>query len=171
MNTPIILRFSGSTDAVKPGQPDLAGPHGQVLEQHGGQAATVVGVVDEEGHLGLGPVAPPVVAGHADQLVAAERHEGHAVDVVDVGHPLDVALGEARARAEVPEVDALRRLAAVEVEDPRAVVGTDRAHVGGGAVGQHDVGLEAGRVAVGRIGRRSLATLPAAPCRRRPTGA
>ena len=79
------------------GEAHLPGPRRQVLEQHGGEAAAVVGVVDEEGHLGLGPVPPAVVAGHADQLVAAQRDEREAVDVVDVGEALEVALARAGA--------------------------------------------------------------------------
>ena len=147
VNTPIIRRLSGSTDAVNPLQPHLPGPRREVLEQHRGEPAAVVGVVDEEGHLGLGPVAPAVVAGHTDELVASQRDEGEAVDVVDVGEVLEVALGEARPRAEVAEVDALGRLPVVEGREPRPVVGTDRPHVGGRAVGQHDIGLEGRRVA------------------------
>ena len=79
VNTPIMRRLSGSTDAVNPLQAHLPRPRREVLEQHGGQAAAVVGVVDEERHLRLGPVAPAVVARHADELVAAERDEGEAV--------------------------------------------------------------------------------------------
>ena len=150
-------RLSGSTDAVNPRQAHLPRPRREVLEQHGGQPATVVGVVDEERHLGLGPVPPAVVAGDPDELVAAQRDEGEAVDVVDVGEALEVALGEPRARAEVAEVDALGRLPLVEGREPRPVVGTDRSHVGGGAVGQHDVGLEGRRVA--RLGA-APATVP-----------
>ena len=40
-----------------------------------------------------------------------------------------------------------RRLAFVEGREPRPVVGTDRSHVGGGAVGQHHVGLEGDGIA------------------------
>ncbi len=108
VNTPIILPVRRQHGGREPGEADLPGPHREVLQQHRGQPAPVVGVVDEEGHLGLGAVAPPVVAGHAEQLVAPHGHERHAVDVVDVGHPLDVALAQAGPGAEVPEVDALR---------------------------------------------------------------
>ena len=159
VKTPIILRFSGSTDAVKPGEAHLAGPHGQVLEQDGGEPPAVVGVVDEEGHLGLGPVTPAVVAGDTDQLVAAERHQGHAVDVVDGGEPLHVPVRQPGPRAEVPVVDALRRLARVEGEEPARVVGPDGADVRGGPVGEHDVRLEGDRVAV----RDAAAVTPPPP--------
>ena len=71
VKTPIIFRLSGSTEAVKAGEPHLPGPRRQVLEQHRGETAPVVGVVHEEGHLGLGAVPPAVVAGHPDQLVGA----------------------------------------------------------------------------------------------------
>ena len=164
VKTPIILRFSGSTDAVKPGEADVAGPHGEVLQEHGGQAAPVVGVVDEEGHLRLGAVPPAVVAGHADELVAPDADERHPVDVVDADHAIELALGQPGPWAEVPVVDALRRLAAVERGDAGPVVRSDRPHVGGGAVGEDDIGLEVRR---GSPPAARAATHPRpGPCRR-----
>src|SRR5690606_38174979 len=74
------------------------------------------------------------------------RDQRHAVRVVHVGEPLDVLVGQAGPGAEVPEVDALGRLASVEGEQPLGVVGPDGAHVRGGAVGEDHVGLVAGRV-------------------------
>jgi hypothetical protein len=117
----------------------------------GGQAPAPVLVVDEERHLGLGPGRPPVVAGHADELVVAEGHERHAVHVVDVGEVLDVGVRQLGPGREVAEVDALGRLAPVEVDDAGPVVGPDRPEVHGRAVGQHDVALPAAGV-----GRRDL---------------
>ncbi len=75
VKTPIILRFSGQDRGGEPRQAHLASAHREVLEQHRGQPPAVVGVVDEEGHLGLGAVPPPVVARDADELVrrAARR--------------------------------------------------------------------------------------------------
>ncbi len=106
-------------------EPDLAGPDREVLEQQCGDPPAVMLVIDEEGDLGLGPVLPAVVASDADELVVAERDQRHAVDVVDIGQMLDISCAQLRARAEVPEVDALRRLPAVEGDQPGAVVGPD----------------------------------------------
>ena len=60
--------------------------------------------------------------------VVEQGDERHAVDVVDVGEVADLVVAEARVGREVAEVDALRRLAGVEVDDARAVVGPDRPH-------------------------------------------
>jgi hypothetical protein len=139
VNTPSILRFWGSTDAVNPEIPALAGRRRQVLEQDRGHAATVVVVVDEERHLGIAAAPVAVVAGHAHQLVADEADERHAVGVVDVGEALEVASREAWPRREVAEVDALGRLALVEAHDALGVVGADGPHGHGAAVGQHDL--------------------------------
>ena len=134
--------------AVNDADAGPAGRLGQVLEQDGGHAPAAVGVVDEERHLGLGPQRPAVVAGDADHHVVAQGDERHAVDVVDVGEVADLVVGQPRMGREVAEVDALGRLPLVEVDDAGAVVGTDRPDAHGAAVGQHDVGVPLGRVAV-----------------------
>ena len=72
-NTPSMGRLSGSTSAVNRREAVAAGDGGEVLEQERGDAAAVVGVVDGEGHLGLVPPGPAVVAGHRDQVVAEDR--------------------------------------------------------------------------------------------------
>ena len=109
---PDHLPVVGQHRRGEPAEAHLPCPRREVLEEQRGQAAAVVGVVDEERHLRLGPVPPAVVARHADELVAAERDEREPVDVVDVGQALEVALREPRPRAEVPEVDALAATAA-----------------------------------------------------------
>ncbi len=87
--------------------PDLAGAGGEVLEQHGRQAAAVVDVVGGERDLRVRPARPPLVAGGADDVVSDDGHEPHTVDVVDRHHPLDLARRQVRHGAEEPEVDAL----------------------------------------------------------------
>jgi hypothetical protein len=128
------LAVLGQHRCREPGDADLASADREVLEQHRGKAPAVVGVVHEERHLGLGQVPPPVVPGDADHLVAPESDEGHAVLEVDGGEPLDLLVRQARPGAEVAVVDALRGLAGVERHQPLRVVGSDRAHVGGGPI-------------------------------------
>jgi hypothetical protein len=140
---PPVLREHGRREGA---QADRARSRREVLEEEGGETAAVMGVVHEEGNLGFGPVPPAVVARHADEVVAALRHEGEPVRVVDGGEPLEVALGEARARAEVPEVDALGGLPFVERRQPAGVVGSYGSHLDGGPVGQHDIRLEGERI-------------------------
>jgi len=140
------LAVLGQHRGGEPRDARLAGRLGQVLEQHGGHAAAVVLVVDEEGHLGVAARPVAVVAGHADQVVADQPDERHAIDVVDVGEALHVALGEPGPRREEAEVDALRRLALVEGHDALGVVGADGTHGHGAAVGEHHLGLPPLRV-------------------------
>ena len=132
------------------GDARLPGRDGQVLEEDRGDPPAVVGVVDEERHLGVAAGPVTVVAGDADQLVADDPDERHAIDVVDVGEPLQVAGRQAGSGREEPEVDALGRLALVEPLDERAVVGSHGPDVHGAAVGERDVGLPPRRVR-GRI--------------------
>ena len=140
-----VRRQHGGREGADPRPP---GRDGQVLEQHGGDAPSVVGVVDEERHLGLGAQRPAVVAGHADHDVVAQGDERHAVDVVDVDQVTDLVVAEVGVRGEVAEVDALGRLPGVEVADAGGVVGPDGPDPGGAAVGQDHVGVPLGRVAV-----------------------
>ena len=74
----------------EPGDAALAGRLGQVLQQQLRDAAALVGVLDQEGH--LGPVVLGAVeAADADHLVAEGEDERDPVDVVHLGEPLDVA--------------------------------------------------------------------------------
>ena len=67
-----------------------AGVHGEVLEQVASDTEPLVGVLDEERHLGdlagVGRVfVDHVVPADGDHLVADECDQRHAVVVVDVG--------------------------------------------------------------------------------------
>src|SRR5205085_10521104 len=53
-------------------------------------------------------------------IFAPQGHQGHPVDVVEVREVLDVVVAQPGSRAEVAVVDALGRLAAVEVQDAGA---------------------------------------------------
>ncbi len=123
------------------GDPHLAGRSREVLEQDRAQAAALVLVVDEERHLGIGTSWHPVVASDPDELVTEQRDEREPVVTVDVGQVLDFGSTEPRPGAEEPEVDRLRRLAAVEGDESFAIVGADRADVHRPAVRRHHVGV------------------------------
>jgi hypothetical protein len=114
---------------------------GEVLEQDRRQPSPVVGVIDEEGHLGLVGLPEAVVAADADQVVIEQGDERHPLVQVDVGEVPDLRRRQRRASAEEPEVDRLGRLPAVERHQTVGVVGGDRPHVHGPAVGGRDIGL------------------------------
>ena len=78
-------------------------------------APPLLGVVDDERHLGLGAVARvAVIARDRDHLVAELGDERHAVVVVDLGEAFDLARRQHRVGREEPEVDRLLRQAAVQ---------------------------------------------------------
>lgn len=82
--------------------PALAGDGRDVFEQGGGHAPALVGVLHEEGDLGLvgggrGGAAgrvDPVVADGGDELAAHRDGQAHPVDVVVMGEAVDVLGGE-----------------------------------------------------------------------------
>jgi len=79
--------------------PDPVPPrHGrQVLEEEGGNAAALVGIVDDEGDLGLVGPRRSVVADHGEDLVVLGGHEGGPVGAVDLNAAIDTCL-EAASR-------------------------------------------------------------------------
>ena len=86
----------------EPGDATLARGLREVLEQELGDPAALVGVLDEEGDLGLARarvVVEPVPAADADHLAAQGEDQRDAVDVVDLGEALDVAAAQPRVRA------------------------------------------------------------------------
>ncbi len=131
-----------------------------VLEEGGGHAAPLVGVLDEEGDLGLvgggargqAPGVDPVVADGGDELAGDRRREAHPVDVVVVGEAVHVPVGEARVGREEAVVLGLVRHLLVEADQALGVGGRDGADLRDAAVAQHDVGFPVGRVRV--LGRR-----------------
>ena len=133
-------------------QPALARGRGEVLEQDRPETAALVVVAHDERDLGRGGLREPDVAPDGDDLAAEPEHEGDSVVVVDLHEVLEVALGDVRIGAEVPEVARPVRQLGVERHHRVGVVRRDRAQVRGRAVGRDDVGLP-GR-GVGRVGHR-----------------
>ena len=132
--------LSGSTSATNRSTPRSRPAWDEVLEQQLPDAAALVLVLDQERDLGL---ARPdhVVAADRDDPALQGQHERDPVDVVDVGEPVDVALGEPRHRREEPVVLRLVGDPGVELDEDLAVLGTDRPDVRGPPVAEQDVGL------------------------------
>lgn len=134
----------------------LAGDGGDVLQEGGGDAASLVGVLDEEGDLGLvgrcgggcsaGP--DPVVAYGGDELAADGGRESHPVHKVVVREAVDVLGGQARVRREEAVVLRLVGNLLVEADQALGVVNGDGADARGAAVAQHHVGFPVGGVLV-----------------------
>src|SRR5581483_765838 len=110
---------------VELGDAGLPGGGRQPLQQDGADAPAVVVVVDQEGHFGVGPALPPLVAGDADDLVAQLRHQRHPQPVVQRGQVFQFGVGQVGVGGEVAQVDALGRQALVEAGQGRPVVGPD----------------------------------------------
>ncbi len=85
----------------EPPDPAFAGDRRDVFEQRRGDAAALVGVLDEEGDLGLvggggggaAPVVDTVVADGSDELAADRDGQTHPVDVVVMGEAVHVPVG------------------------------------------------------------------------------
>lgn len=120
-----------------------------VFEEGGGDAASLVRVLDEEGDLGLvgrsrgghAAVVDAVVADGGDELAAHGRGEAHPVDEVVVGEPVDVLRGEPRVGREEAVVLRLVRHLLVEADQPVGVVGGDGPDARGAAVPEDHVRL------------------------------
>ena len=67
-----------------------------MLEQHRADAAALLGVGDDERDLGFVGAGVPFVAADGDDLAGQHGDEGDPVVVVDVGEPVQVALGGMR---------------------------------------------------------------------------
>lgn len=131
--------------------------HGRdVLEQRGGDAPALVGVLDEERDLGLvggrrggHPVGTnAVIAYGGDELAADRGRESHPVHKVVVREAVDVLVGQARVGREEPVVLRLVRNLLVEADQALGVIDGDGADARGAAVAQHHVGLPVGGVLV-----------------------
>ncbi len=127
-----------------------------VFEQGGGDAPALVGVLHEEGDLGLvgrrgggRPVgADPVVAYGGDELAAHGGGESHPVHEVVVREAVDVLGGQTRVGREEAVVLRLVRHLLVEADQALGVIDGDGADARGAAVAQHHVGLPVGGVLV-----------------------
>ena len=138
----------------EPDEPVLTSGRGEVLEHQGTEAAPLVGVVDGEGHLGVGAQAAvvtrqAVVARHCDDLGADERRQRHTVDVIDGGEVRDLLVGEHALGAEEPVVAGLGRQAVEEPEVGLAVGGEQGPDVDGPAVAEDHVEIPVRRVGKG----------------------
>jgi hypothetical protein len=110
----------------------------EMLQQHVGDATSLVAVLDQERDLGLAG-ADPVVAADGDQLTGHQHHQRHPVHVVDLGESAQVAGGEFGHRGEEPVVLRVVGDPGVELHHQGDVLGPHRAQVGGPAIAQHHV--------------------------------
>ncbi len=138
----------------EPADAALPGHRSDVFEECGGDAAALMGVLDEEGDLGLvggrggGPAvgADAVVADGADELPADGRREADPVHEVVVREAVHVAVGEPGVGGEEAVVLRLVRDLLVEADEPARVLGGDGPDPGGAAVAKDDIGFPVGRV-------------------------
>ena len=157
-HAPVVGQHAGD----EPVDAGLAGRHREELQQQGGQAPTVVAIIDEKGHLRPPPAGWPlvgrggvgkhtVVTGHADEVLPQQGDQGQPGGVVDGGETGHVALGQTGAGRKKPVVNALGRLAAVEGDQTLGVIGADGPHVDRAPVGQNHVCFPAGRIVPCRL--------------------
>jgi hypothetical protein len=139
---------------------DAVGPRcgGEVLEQHRAEAPALLVVVDHERHLGHRPAAVVdrmrqlLVAGHGDDLVVEHGHHGEAVDVVERGEVLELAIAQLVLRREEPEVDGFGRQPFEERPVRRRVGRGDGSDAHHAAVGQRHHVVPLRRVTGGGLG-------------------
>lgn len=134
----------------------LPGDGADVLQQGGGDAAALVGVLDQEGDLGLvgrcrrgrSVRADPVVAYGGDELAADRGRESHPVHKVVVREAVDVLGGQARVRREEAVVLRLVGDLLVEADQTIGVINGDGPDARGTTVAQHHVGFPVGGILV-----------------------
>ncbi len=134
----------------------LAGDGGDVFEQGGGDPAALVGVLHQEGNLGLvggsgggrSVRADPVVAYGGDELAADRGRESHPVHKVVVREAVDVLGGQARVRREEAVVLRLVGDLLVEADQAIGVINGDGPDARGTPVAQHHVGFPVGGILV-----------------------
>ncbi|GAA3157271.1 hypothetical protein GCM10017687_89110 [Streptomyces echinatus] len=134
----------------------LARDGGDVLQQGGGDAAALVGVLHQEGDLGLvggrggghAVGADAVVAYGGDELAADGGGETHPVHEVVVREAVDVLGGEPWVRREEAVVLRLVRDLLVETDQAVGVINGDGPDACGATVAQHHVRLPVGGVLV-----------------------
>ncbi len=148
------LGVGGQHLGGEPADGALAGDGRDVFQEGGGDAAALVRVLDEEGHLGLvgggggghSARVDAVVADGGDELVPDRGGESDPVDVVVVGEAVDVAVGQARVGGEEAVVLRLVRHLLVEADQALRVGFGDGPDLRRAAVAQHDIGFPVGRV-------------------------
>lgn len=136
--------------------PALAGDGGDVLQERGRDAPALMGVLHEEGDLGLvgggggghSLGVDAVVAYGRDELAAHGGREAHPVHVVVMGEAVHVLGGQARVRREEAVVLRLVGDLLVEAREPLGVVDGDGPDARGAAVAQHHVCFPVGGVCV-----------------------
>ncbi len=134
----------------------LAGHGGDVFEEGGGDAAALVGVLHQEGDLGLvggcgrgySVRADPVVAYGGDELAAHCGRESHPVHKVVVREAVDVLGGQARVRREEAVVLRLVGDLLIEADQALGVINGDGPDARGATVAQHHVGFPVGGILV-----------------------
>jgi hypothetical protein len=157
----------------------LARHRRDVLEESGGDTATLMGVLDEEGDLGLvggGARRPalrvdPVVADGGDELATHRDRETHPVDVVVMGEAVHVLVGEPGVGREESVVLRLVGDLLVEAHQAFGITGGDGPDARRAAVAQHHVGFPVAGVSVIRRGLHGKSLRPARRSRRRLTRA
>lgn len=156
----------------------LARDRRDVFEQRGRDAPPLVGVLDEEGDLGLvggggggqPPVVDPVVAHGRDELAADGRRESDPVHEVVVREAVDVLGGEPGVGGEEAVVLRLVRDLLVEADEPVGVVGGDRPDARRATVAEHHIRFPVVGVVVLRLVRRALHGVSLRPRHGRGTG-
>ncbi|CAM5708426.1 hypothetical protein SANTM175S_06739 [Streptomyces antimycoticus] len=150
------LGVGGQHLGGEPADVALACDGGDVFEERGGHPTTLVGVLDEEGDLGLvgggrgrnPPSVDAVVAHRGDELIPHDGRQAHPVDVVVVGEAVDIAVGQAGIGREEAVVLRLVRHPFVEAHQPLGVIRGDGTDLCRAAVSQHHIGFPVGRVGV-----------------------
>ena len=128
---------------LEPGEPGARGDPGQALEEQRADAPALVGVVDEEGHLGAAADPHGGVAAHADDPrvlpLPDDREQAEAVARLPRAHELDHAAGDVGDRAHESHLERLARDRAHEGLDGRDVLGPGAPQEDGLPVAQKDV--------------------------------
>ena len=136
----------GQHIGLEPADAALGSDRGEMFQQHRGEAAPLVCVVDDEGDFGLVRSSQPVVAANREHFVTEDGDQRGLLVVVDVGIPLDLAVRQRRMRSEVPVADALRRQPAMQRDEPLGVLGLNRPQMHRPAISEDDIRLPMSRI-------------------------
>ena len=112
----------------------------EVFEHQRGDAPAVMGIVHHERGFGLVAPGPPLVAAPRDELAADFHRECDAVDHVDRREVLEFLRGQRWFGREETAVQAVGRLAFVELEERRLIRRHERTDVRRGAIAEHHGG-------------------------------